>query len=117
MSDNDLHYDSDEYHEDDYHDLHRDDSLPDLVLSSSTIRDSDPDLLEPPADLESEYFSTSEQVNTSVCSRNGNIRSTLPRILIEYLLDVGAWSYSVFDNVIRSHSELLINSLNDSLKK
>lgn len=74
MSDNDLHYDSDEYHEDDYHDLHRDDSLPDLVLSSSTIRDSDPDLLEPPADLESEYFSTSEQVNTSVCSRNGNIR-------------------------------------------
>jgi len=74
MSDNDLHYDSDEYHEDDYHDLHRDDSLPDLVLSSSTIRDSNPDLLEPPADLESEYFSTSEQVNTSVCSRNGNIR-------------------------------------------
>jgi len=51
MSDNDLHYESDEYHEDDYHDLHRDDSLPDLVLSSSTIRDSDPDLLEPPADL------------------------------------------------------------------
>jgi len=74
MSDNDLHYESDEYHEDDYHDLHRDDSLPDLVLSSSTIRDSDPDLLEPPADLESEYFNSSEEVSTSVCLRNGNIR-------------------------------------------
>ena len=37
MSDADLHYSSDEYHEDSYHDLHRDDSLPDLVLSSSTV--------------------------------------------------------------------------------
>ena len=80
MSDTDIQYESDEYHEDSYHDLqhdhdhlHRDDSLPDLVLSS-TLRDADPDLLEPPCDLETEYFSTSEQVNTSVCSKNGNIR-------------------------------------------
>ena len=74
MSDNDLHYESDEYHEDSYHDLHRDDSLPDIVLSSSTVCDPDPDLLEPPADLETEYFSTNDQVMTSVCSSNGSIR-------------------------------------------
>lgn len=74
MSDNDLHYDSDEYHEDSYHDFHRDDSLPDIVLSSSTVCDPDPDLLEPPADLENEYFSTNDQVVTSMSSSNGSIR-------------------------------------------
>ena len=77
MSDADLHYESDEYHEDSYHDLHRDDSLPDLVLSSSTVHtEHDPDLLlEPPADLEAEYFSGGcDQVLTSVSSKNGTIR-------------------------------------------
>lgn len=78
MSDNDLHYESDEYHEDSYHDLdhhlHRDDSLPDLVLSS-TLTTAEPDLLlEPPCDLETEYFTTSDQVNTLVDSKDGNIR-------------------------------------------
>ena len=77
MSDCDLHYESDEYHEDSFQDLHRDDSLPDLVLSSSLTREPDLDLtshlLEPPTDLESEYFNN-DQVTTSVRVKDGGIR-------------------------------------------
>ena len=78
MTDSDLQYDSDEYHEDDFSvDLHRDDSLPDLVLSSSLSRDQDLDLtshlFDPPADLETEYFNT-DQVTTSVRLKDGGIR-------------------------------------------
>jgi len=80
MSDCDLQYESDEYHEDDFTvSLHRDDSLPDLVLSSSLSRDQDLDLtshlLDPPADLETEYFN-SDQVTTSVRVKDGGIRVT-----------------------------------------
>jgi len=79
MSDCELHYESDEYHEDSFQDLHRDDSLPDLVLSSSLTRESDLDLtshlLEPPTDLDSEYFNT-DQVTTSVRATDGGIRVT-----------------------------------------
>ena len=77
MSDCELHYESDEYHEDSFQDLHRDDSLPDLVLSSSLTREPDLDLtshlLEPPTDLESEYFNN-DQVTTSVRVKDGGIR-------------------------------------------
>ena len=57
--------DSDEYHEEDEFLLHRDDSLPDLVLSTqpSTAAAA----WEPPADLEAEYFTPSDQeTDTSI---------------------------------------------------
>ena len=77
MSDCDLQYDSDEYHEDSYADLHRDDSLPDLVLSSSLAREPDLDLtshlLDPPTDLDTEYFNN-DQVTTSIRMKDGGIR-------------------------------------------
>ena len=70
----DIVYDSDEYHDDSLPDLHRDDSLPDLVLSSSLGRDADflssldltgttpSHVFDPPTDIESEYFTTGDQV-------------------------------------------------------
>ena len=70
----DIVYDSDEYHDDSLPDLHRDDSLPDLVLSSSLGRDADfissldltgttpSHVYDPPTDIESEYFTTGDQV-------------------------------------------------------
>ena len=73
----DIVNDSDEYQDDSLPCLHRDDSLPDLVLSSSLGRDADfissldltgttpSHVFDPPTDIESEYFTTEDQV----CSR------------------------------------------------
>jgi len=78
----DIEYESDEYHDDSLPDLHRDDSLPDLVLSSSLGRDAEflssldltgstpSHVYDPPTDIESEYFTTGDQVTTS-CGAEG----------------------------------------------
>lgn len=78
----DIDYDSDEYHDDYLPDLHREGSLPDLVLSSSLGRDADflssmdltgstpSHVFDPPTDIESEYFTTLDQVTTT-CGAEG----------------------------------------------
>merc|ERR1719228_1030126 len=70
-------YDSDQYQDDSLPDLHREDSLPDLILSSSLGRDADllssldltgttpSHVYDVPADLDSEYYTTGDQVTTS----------------------------------------------------
>jgi len=78
----DLVYDSDEYHDDNISDLHREGSLPDLVLSSSLGRDAEflssmdltgstpSHVFDIPTDIESEYFTTLDQVTTT-CGVDG----------------------------------------------
>ena len=74
----DIVYDSDEYHDDNILDLHREGSLPDLVLSSSLGRDAEflssmdltgstpSHMFDIPTDIESEYFTTLDQVRIPV---------------------------------------------------
>jgi len=78
----DIVYDSDEYHDDYLPDLHREGSLPDLVLSSSLGRDTEflssmdltgttpSHVYDIPTDIESEYFTTLDQVTTT-CGLEG----------------------------------------------
>ena len=100
----DIVYDSDEYHDDYLPDLHREGSLPDLVLSSSLRQDAEflssslgreaeflssslgreaeflsamnltgstpSHVFDPPTDIESEYFTTLDQV-TTLCGVEG----------------------------------------------
>jgi len=78
----DIVYDSDEYHDDYLPDLHREGSLPDLVLSSSLGRDTElfssmdltsstpSHVYDVPTDIESEYFTTLDQVTTT-CGEEG----------------------------------------------
>ena len=78
----DLVYDSDEYHDDYLPDLHREGSLPDLVLSSSLGRETElfssmdltsttpSHVYDVPTDIESEYFTTLDQVTTT-CGLEG----------------------------------------------
>lgn len=78
----DIGDDSDQYLYDSLPDLHREGSLPDLVLSSSLEREGEflPSLnlagstpshvFDPPADIQYEYFTTGDQVTTS-CGYQG----------------------------------------------
>jgi len=63
---------SDEYHDDSLLDLHRNDSLPDLVLSSLPHIEDLPSLTsyDVPTDIEEEYFKNGDQVSTS-CGEEG----------------------------------------------
>ena len=70
----DIVFEDDEYHEDYLTDLHREGSLPDLVLSSSFGKESEflssmdltgstpSHVYDIPTDIESEYFTTLDQV-------------------------------------------------------
>jgi len=78
----DIVYDSDEYLYDSLPDLHREGSLPDLVLSSSLEKETEfpssmdlpgitpSHVFDIPADIQSEYFTTEDQVRTS-CGYQG----------------------------------------------
>jgi len=78
----DIVFEDDEYHEDYLTDLHREGSLPDLVLSSSFGKESEflssmdltgstpSHVYDIPTDIESEYFTTLDQVTTT-CGEEG----------------------------------------------
>merc|ERR1711874_81620 len=103
MSDCELHYESDEYHEDSFRDLHRDDSLPDLVLSSSlkqklgltAWREFSQDLREGMKKLkESPTYQTVEAELSSLAIKKVSVKtseslSSAQRKLTQKLQDIG----------------------------